>query len=239
MQPIEELREDLAHRQRFMLMVAHEMRNLLVPLTCGVELLASADESIASRVRPAMSRQVSQLRRLVEDLLDLGGSEQGLMRLCVASVDLREVVTAAIDVARPAIEAREHRLTLSPNPPDPAVIDGDHCRLTQALSNLLINAAKFTPPCGDIYVSLQYERPCVKMCVRDTGMGIAADLLPDIFNIYARTPRAPDGMRSSLGLGLAVARHLVELHGGTLCAYSGGPGKGSEFVMRLPVAARC
>jgi signal transduction histidine kinase len=107
------------------------------------------------------------------------------------------------------------------------------------LSNLLINAAKFTPRRGAINVILEQETPCVKLCVRDTGIGIAADLLPNIFNVYVRSRREPDGTRNGLGLGLAVARHLVELHRGTLCAYSAGPGKGSEFVMRLPVAASC
>ena len=239
MLPIEELREEIARRQQFTMMVAHEMRNLLAPLTSEVELLASADTAATFRVRPAIARQVAQMTRLVDDLVDLASSEQGRMSLRIASLDLRDVITAAIDIAQPTIAARGHRLTLAPTQPDPAVIDGDHGRLTQVLSNLLINAAKFTPNCGDICVLLEHETPYVKMCVRDTGIGIAADMLPNIFNVYVRSAREPDGTRGGLGLGLAVARHLVELHGGTLRAYSGGPGMGSEFVLRLPVAVTC
>jgi signal transduction histidine kinase len=239
MLPIEELREEIAQRQQFMMMVAHEMRNLLAPLTCGVELLASADTAATIRVRPAMARQVAQMTRLVDDLLDIASSEQGRLSLCVASVDLRDVIAAAIDIAQPTIAARQHCVTLTPSTGSPAVIEGDQCRLTQVLSNLLINAAKFTPKCGDIHVLLESDTPFVKLCVRDTGIGITADMLPNIFNVYVRSVRGPDGTRSGLGLGLAVARHLVELHGGSLCAYSAGPGKGSEFVMRLPVAASC
>ncbi len=237
MQLIEELREEIARRQQFTMMVAHEMRNLLAPLTTGVELLAFGDTAATIRARPVIARQVAQMTRLVEDLLDIAGGEQGRMSLCVASVDLRDVITAAVDIAQPAISAREHSLTLVPAISNPAVIDGDQVRLTQVVSNLLINAAKFTPRRGAIHVVLEHEAPYVNLCVRDTGVGIAPDLLPIIFNVYVRATRGPDGTRSGLGLGLAVARYLVEQHGGTLCAYSAGPGKGSEFIVRLPVAA--
>jgi signal transduction histidine kinase len=238
MQLIEELREEIARRQQFTMMVAHEMRNLLAPLTTGVELLASADTTATIRARPVIARQVAQMTRLVDDLLDIAGGEQGRLSLCVASLDLRDVITAAIDIAQPELSAREHSLTLLPANPNSAVIDGDQCRLTQVVSNLLINAAKFTPRGGAIQVALEHETPYVKLCVRDTGVGIAPNLLPNIFNVYVRS-RGPDGTRGGLGLGLAVARYLVEQHGGTLCAYSAGPGKGSEFIMRLPVAATC
>jgi signal transduction histidine kinase len=231
--------EESARRQQFMLMVAHEMRNLLAPLTSGVELLATADRAATIRARPMMARQVAQMRRLVDDLLDIASSEQGRMSLCVAPVDLRDVIMAAIDIAQPAITAREHRLTFAPAVSDPAVIVGDQGRLTQVLSNLLINAAKFTPRQGAICIVLERATPYMKLCVRDTGVGIAADLLPNIFNVYVRSEPQSEGTRGGLGLGLTVARHLVELHGGTLSAYSEGPGKGSEFVMRLPVAVKC
>jgi signal transduction histidine kinase len=142
-----------------------------------------------------------------------------------------------VDVAQPVITAHAHHLTLTPAPPLAALIDGDHGRLTQALSNLLINAAKFTPNGGDICVALEHEAPCFMVRVRDTGIGIAADMLPKVFDVYERAVQGPDHARGGLGLGLAVAKHLVELHGGTLRAQSAGLGQGSEFVMRLPTNA--
>jgi signal transduction histidine kinase len=232
--PVDQLRRELARRQQFIMMVAHEMRNLLAPVAYAVEALVRVDTATSIRLQLTIVRQVAQMKRLVDDLLDLAASEQGCLSLCTGSLDLREVILGAIDVAQPAIEAREHHLTLAPNPPVTAIIEGDQGRLTQVLSNLLINAAKFTPIGGDICIAVEQEAPCVKVCVRDTGIGIDTDSLPRIFDAYVHTLRAPDGSRSGLGLGLAVARLLVESHGGTLCAHSAGPGKGSEFVMSLP-----
>ncbi len=232
--PAEQLRGELARREQFMMVVAHEMRNLIAPLAYAIEVLAKEDAASTIRVRPVIARQITQMKRLIDDLLDIASGAQGLLSLCIASVDLREVIAAAIDVAQPAIDAREQHLTLAFQPLCPAIVDGDQGRLTQVLSNLLINAAKFTPNGGDIFVGLEYEAPCVKVWVRDTGVGIAADMLPKIFDAYFQGLRAPEASRSGLGLGLAVARNLVESHGGTLCAHSAGPGCGSEFVVRLP-----
>jgi signal transduction histidine kinase len=234
-----QLRVELARRQQLTMMVAHEMRNLLAPLAYGIELLARADSAATIVARPVIARQVAQMRRLVDDLLDVTCADQGRMSLRIASVDLREIVAAAIDVARPTIATREQHLTLADLTTGSSIIDGDPCRLTQVLSNLLINAAKFTPKCGHIEVMLEREISWMKVCVRDTGVGIAPELLPKIFDVYVHTPRESDGARDGLGLGLTVARNLVESHGGTLSAHSDGPGQGSEFVMRLPVAARC
>ncbi len=235
---IERLRGELARKRQFTMMVAHEIRNLLAPLATGVQLLARDDSAMTMHVTPVIARQLAQLRRLVDDLLDVACSEQGRMSLDVAPLDLREVIGAAIEVAQPAIAAQEHHLTLSPDPPA-AIVDGDRCRLTQVLSNLLINAAKFTPKGGDIRICLELGSGCVKVFIRDTGVGIPADLLPKIFDIYVRAPGRSDGTPAGLGLGLAVARQLVQSHGGTLCAHSAGAGKGSEFVMCLPVALNC
>jgi signal transduction histidine kinase len=208
------------------------MRNLLTPL--GVLLLTNAGSQATIEVRPLIARQLSQMRRLVDDLLDIGCVEQGQLSLLMTSLDLSEVIEAAIEVARPVIAAQEHRLMLAPHAPGAVVIEGDRGRLTQAMSNLLINAAKFTPKGGDICVGLEYESRHVKVCIRDTGVGIAQEMLPKIFDVYVHAARGADGTRSGLGLGLVVARKLVEAHGGTLSAHSAGPGRGSEFVMRLP-----
>ena len=234
-----QLRVELTRRQQHTMMVAHEMRNLLAPLTYQVELLTHTDNAASVVARPVIARQVAQMRRLVDDLVDITCADQGRMSLRTTSVDLRDIIAAAIDVARPSIAAREQHLMLADHAAGSAIVDGDPCRLTQVLSNVLINAAKFTPKSGHIDVILERETSCVKVCVRDTGAGIAPDLLPKIFDVYVHTPREPDGPRDSLGLGLglAVAKNLVESHGGTLIARSDGPGQGSEFVMRLPIAA--
>ncbi len=232
---IEQMRGELAHKQQFTMMVAHEMRNLLAPLLYEVQLLTRDDTApSAIYLRPVIGRQLAQMGRLVDDLLDVACSEHGQLSLRIASLDLREVIAAAIEVAQPAIAAQKHHLTLAPEPPS-VVIDGDRYRLTQVLSNLLINAAKFTPQGGEICVSLERETQYAKVGIRDTGVGIAVDMLPRIFDTYVRAVPAPEAASGGLGLGLAIARHLVELHGGTLCANSAGPGRGSEFVMRLPL----
>ena len=215
-----------------MLVVAHEMRNLLAPLAYAVEVIARGDVAATIRVQTVIARQVAQLRRLIDDLLDVASSSRGRLSLCIASVDLREVIAEAIDIAQPAIAARQQHLTLWSQSTVPTVVDGDQCRLIQVLSNLLLNAAKFTPQGGDIFVGHEHEPPCEKVWVRDTGVGIAAEMLPKIFDAYFRALAVPEG--GGLGLGLAVARNLVEGHGGTLSVHSEGPGRGSEFVMRLP-----
>ena len=234
---IESLCSQLVRKQRFTMMVAHEMRNVLAPLASGVQLLTRDDSPTTIRVWPVVARQLGQLVRFVDDLVEIASSEEGgKMSLCIAAFDLREVIAAAIEVAQPMISAREHRLTVLEHSAK-IIVDGDRCRLIQAASNLLINAAKFTPEGGEIRISLQREGLFAKICVRDTGIGITEDRLQKIFDAGAGGVRRPDVARGGLGLGLAVARQLVESHGGTLGAHSGGTGQGSEFVMRLPIAA--
>lgn len=237
--PEEALAHELARQRQFVMMVAHEMRNLIAPLTYGVELLARTDPQSAITVRSSVALQLTHLKRFVEDLLDVAWSEAGFMRLSIDTVDLRAVVGAAIDVARPMIVARNQQLSIDDESCAPATVAGDYCRLTQVLANLLINAAKYTPRGGDIQVFIERQTPLLKVCVRDTGVGIAGDILPRIFDAGARSTQPYDKTSGGLGLGLAVARHLVELHGGTLRAQSAGPGKGSEFVMFLPAEGTC
>jgi signal transduction histidine kinase len=237
--PEEELTRELARQRQFAMMVAHEMRNLIAPLTYGVELLARTDPESAIAVRSSVALQLTHLKRFIEDLLDVACSEAGFMRLSIDTVDLRAVVGAAIDVARPVIVARNQQLSIEGDPCATATVAGDYCRLTQVLANLLINAAKYTPTGGDIQVFIERVTPLLKVCVRDTGVGIAGDVLSRIFEAGVRSTPPYDKTLGGLGLGLAVARHLVELHGGTLRAQSAGPGKGSEFVMLLPAEGTC
>jgi signal transduction histidine kinase len=237
--PEEESTNELARQRRFVIMVAHEMRNLVAPLIYGVEVLARADPESAIAVRSSVALQLTHLKRFIEDLLDVTCSEAGFMHLSISPVDLRAVVGAAIDVARPLLVARSQQLSIEDDPLAPAKLAGDHCRLTQVVANLLINAANYTPRGGNIQVSIERESPLFKVCVRDTGVGIASDVLPRIFDAGARNTQSQDKAPGGLGLGLTVARHLVELHGGTLRAQSAGPGKGSEFVMLLPAERTC
>lgn len=231
----EQLRCELERQRQFMAMVAHELRNLLVPVAYSIEMLARGQSEAAGPRQRSVCGQVNNMRRLVNDLLDFSCAERGRIGICMAPLDFGEVIQASIDVAWPAIESRRHHLTVGANLPSP-MINGDACRLTQIVSNLLINAAKFTPSGGEICVSLEREKEYLVTHVRDNGVGIAADMLSEMFDVYRRGQHDPGLFTDGLGLGLTIARYLVEAHGGTLCAYSEGPGKGSEFVMRLPAA---
>jgi len=230
---MERPRSELELREQFTAVVAHEMRNLLAPVCSAVALLARDDSPATVQVRQSIAKQVAQMKRLVDDLLDVARGEQGQICLQRARVDLREVIAEALDVARPAIVAGGHSLTVESDSSVPALAHGDRCRLVQVVSNLLLNAAKFTPEGGQINVLLQHGAGCTTTCIRDTGIGIDAEALPKIFDIYERAGKQHSAY-SGVGIGMAVARYLVEAHGGTLRAYSAGAGKGSEFVMRLP-----
>jgi signal transduction histidine kinase len=160
---------------------------------------------------------------------------QGKLRLVTSTVDLRGAVEAAAETARPACEAAGHRLAVR-LPPDPVRVEADLTRLTQVLTNLLTNAAKYTPAGGDIGLEVAVEGAEVVVRVRDTGVGIPADMLPRLFDLFAQMDHSLDRAQGGLGIGLALVKRLVEMHGGTVEANSEGPGAGSEFVVRLPLA---
>lgn len=225
-------------------MAAHEMRNLLAPLSSSLDILArsASDPAGTEKREPAieqMRTQLARLNRYVEDLLAAAAGEAGCIRLEATELDICEAITGAIDTVRPAIVAHQHQLSLTVDTPSPPRVVGDCHRLEQVLSNLLLNAANFTPEGGDIALRLECDGREVTVAVRDSGMGIAPEVLPHIFDAWdsgereVRRPRASTGT----GLGLMIARQLVQLHGGTLQAYSPGLGAGSEFVVRLPVAS--
>lgn len=168
--------------------------------------------------------------RFIDDLFDLARSQNAQIKLRRTAVDLRTAVEAAVEAAQPMIAARGQRLTVVV-PEQSTLVNGDHGRLAQVLLNLLINAAKFTDRGGWIRISVGTESDWALVRVRDTGVGIAGDMLRSVFDPYVQAER---GSEAGLGLGLALARHLVELHGGKVDAYSEGPGRGSEFIVRLP-----
>jgi signal transduction histidine kinase len=211
------------------------MRGPLAPISSALQLLLRhMDEPpVVKQSCATLGRQVAQLARLVDDLFDLARAQSARILLKRASIDLEATITSAIEAVQPIIVARRHNLTVV-MPPDATLVDGDAGRLTQVFANLLVNAAKFTDSSGRIRVSVEREPDWVLVKVRDSGIGIPREMLQRVFDAYVQADRGSGASHGGLGLGLALARHLVELHGGTVDAYSDGPGQGSEFVVRLP-----
>ncbi len=229
----------LAHRRKdeFLATLAHELRNPLAPITNAIEILRLRDpvDGESRWARDVIDRQVRQMTRLVDDLLDVARITRGKITLRMERVALAAVVHGAVEAARPFIEQSGHRLAIT-LPPQPVWLDADPTRLTQVLLNLLNNAAKYTPHGGHIAVDANARDGEAAVCVRDDGIGIPADHLADIFEMFSQVAPALERSQGGLGIGLALARGLVELHGGSIEARSPGAGQGSEFIVRLPVA---
>jgi signal transduction histidine kinase/DNA-binding response OmpR family regulator len=245
-----------ADRQKneFLSMLAHELRNPLAPIRNATEVLRQKG-SDPNRVRWAqgvIDRQLTHLVRLVDDLLDVSRLTLGKIRLSVAPLELEAVVAQAVEAVRPLVDQFRHELEVT-LPAHPVRLVGDKARLTQVLTNLLNNAAKYTDPGGRIWLTVSAEvrgqksegsnesgppppTSEVEIRVRDTGVGIAADLLPTVFDLFTQANRSLDRSQGGLGVGLTLVKRLVEMHGGTVEATSEGPGKGSEFTVRLPAA---
>ena len=234
---IAELCRSIERKDKFLALITHEMRGPLAPISSALQLIARymEDPSIVNKSCATISRQVTQLVRLVDDLFDLARSQNAQLFLNRTSCELDAAVASAIEAAQPMIESRGQFLSIV-RPPLPIVIDGDAGRLTQVFSNLLINASKFTNSGGHIDISLAQEFDWALVRIRDSGIGIPREMLSRVFDAYVQAERSAQSPRSGLGLGLALARHLTELHGGTVSAHSDGPGLGSEFVVRLPTA---
>jgi two-component system CheB/CheR fusion protein len=231
----EALREADRRKDEFLAMLAHELRNPLAPIRHALAVQArSADDGDVSReMRETMERQVSHLVRLVDDLLDVSRLTTGHITLRREPVDVRDIIGDALETCRELINARQHRVTMR-LPDEALAIDGDRTRLIQVVTNILNNAAKFTDPGGSIDIEAGVRDGAVEIVVRDTGCGIAAARLPRIFDLFFQTDTSPDRTHGGLGVGLTLARRLVDLHLGTLTASSTGPGRGSEFRIALP-----
>jgi signal transduction histidine kinase len=229
---IAQLRRRVALKDKFLGLLAHEMRGPLAPMSNALHLLHEHfnEPTIVSQSCALLARQFTQLARFIDDLFELARSQNAQIRLRRTAVDLRATVQAAVEAAQPMIAARGQRLTVVV-PEQSTLVNGDDGRLAQVFINLLINAAKFTDRGGWICISVGTESDWALVRVRDTGVGIAGDMLTRVFDPYVQAER---GSEAGLGLGLALARHLVKLHGGEVDAYSEGPGRGSEFVVRLP-----
>jgi PAS domain S-box-containing protein len=232
----EELKDTSQHKDEFLAMLAHELRNPLAPICAAAQLLkiAGADENRVREYSDILDRQVKHMTNLVDDLLDVSRVTRGLIQLEKEDVDLKVVVNSAIEQARPLIEARQHEVRLR-MASAPAFVFGDKTRLVQVVANLLNNAAKYTPQGGEIALMLEVLGTEAKISVSDNGNGISPTLLPHVFDVFTQGKRTPDRAQGGLGLGLALVKSMTTLHGGQVAASSNGPNKGSTFTITLPL----
>jgi signal transduction histidine kinase/CheY-like chemotaxis protein len=230
------LKEADRRKNEFLAILAHELRNPLAPIRNAVQVLSLQDppDPAVQWPREVIERQVQQLNRMVDDLLDVARITQAKFNLQREPVELGTVIAQAVETSQPLIEARKHQLSVIP-PSKPIWIEGDEVRLAQVVANLLNNAAKYTQEGGKISLAVERNENQVEIRVRDTGIGIPADLLPRVFDPFIQEERSPDRAQGGLGIGLALVRSLVELHGGTVEAKSAGRGQGSEFALHLPI----
>ncbi len=231
----DELRAANRQKDQFLAMLAHELRNPLAPIMTAAQLLkiGSLDARNIANASEIIVRQASHMTDLVNDLLDVSRVTRGLVALEKEELDLNVIVSAAVEQVRPLIDARRHSLTLQLSGRSAHVI-GDRTRLVQVISNILNNAAKYTAPGGRLTLAVTVDEGRVHVAVRDNGVGIAPDILPYIFDLFTQAERTPDRSQGGLGIGLALVKSLVTLHGGTVSAKSGGLGQGSEFCICLP-----
>jgi len=227
------LEAERRHRDEFLAMLAHELRNPLGAVTNGLEAMERASPSDRARLLQILSRQSRHLARLLNDLLDVSGVRFGRLTLQQKRLDLRDLARQSLDVLRTAGKDQGPTITLSVDP-QPVSVIGDADRLMQAIANLLDNAVKYTPGDGSIELSVAANGREALLRVHDSGVGIAPEFLPRIFDVSSRS-RLPDQSRPGLGLGLSVVRELIVKHGGSVDGSSAGPGRGSEFVIRLPL----
>jgi PAS domain S-box-containing protein len=234
----EQLKVADQRKDEFLAMLAHELRNPLAPISAAAMLLdmGSPGETRVRQSSAIIGRQVRHMTRLVDDLLDVSRVTRGLIELDRTLLDVRAIVDEAAEQVRPQLAARRQRLSLH-LPGMPLVVEGDRARLVQVLSNLLGNAVKYTPEDGAIEVGARTEGGQLVLAVRDDGIGMDRELTGRAFDLFAQAKRSSDRSQGGLGLGLALVRNLVELHGGTVTCASPGPGQGSTFSVTLPLAA--
>jgi CheY-like chemotaxis protein len=230
-----ELREADRRKDEFLAVLAHELRNPLAAILGAAQVLPpDARDPAVHESRDVIVRQGRHMTRLVDDLLDASRIGRGEIAIHMVPVAVGEAVARAAEAARPLIEARGHRLEVT-LPPEPTWLEADPVRLEQVMANLLTNAARYTEPGGRIELEAVRESEALVIHVRDNGIGIAPEALPRVFDLFAQADPDRDRARGGLGIGLALVRSLVELHGGVITASSPGAGLGSEFVVRLPL----
>jgi signal transduction histidine kinase len=230
------LEEADRRKDEFLAMLAHELRNPLGAVSNAIEILkrlGPADPGL-ERVRDAAARQTVHMARLLDDLLDVSRVTQGKIKLHKEEVSIGSILESALEATNPLINARNHRLLVSP-PREPMRVHGDRVRLLQAVGNLLQNAAKFTPSGGEIFLGVERDGDQALIVVRDNGIGIEQELLPHVFELFVQGNRSLDRAEGGLGIGLTLVRSLIELHGGSVDAQSDGRGSGSEFRITVPL----
>jgi signal transduction histidine kinase/CheY-like chemotaxis protein len=232
------MREVDQRKDEFLAMLGHELRNPLAPIRAASDLLRIPDleRDKIRQTSEIIARQVKHMTGLIDDLLDLSRVSRGLVTLDETLLDARQVVTAAVEQVRPLVDVRRHRVTIQMTH-EPAFVHGDQKRLVQILANVLNNAAKYTPEGGDIVVAMDTDNDTVRYTVSDNGIGIDPHMLAHVFDLFAQAERSSDRSQGGLGIGLALVRNLVALHGGRVAAASDGIGKGSRFTITLPRVA--
>jgi signal transduction histidine kinase/CheY-like chemotaxis protein len=231
------LRDADRRKDEFLATLSHELRNPLAPIRTATEVLklAHGEPEIIDKARATIERQLTQLVRITDDLLDVARITQNKVSLRRERIDLRSVLQSAVEATRPLLDAQRHALTLDV-PQTSIWVEADAARLAQAFSNLLNNAVKFTEPGGQIRVRAALQKDMVAVAVSDSGMGIPPAMLPVVFEMFTQLQGFRDRTHGGLGIGLTLAKRLVELHGGTIEAHSDGRGRGSTFTIRLPLA---
>jgi signal transduction histidine kinase/CheY-like chemotaxis protein len=226
-------------KDEFVAMLAHELRNPLAPIMSGADLLClkSHEDPLIERTGNIISKQARHMTRIIDDLLDVSRITRGQVTLKLQTVDFALVVNESLQQIRPLIESNRHHFSVSLSPGH-LLVSGDHGRLVQVTSNLLENAAKYTPPGGYLELKVTMDKDELCLTVGDNGSGIDPELMPDIFGLFTQGERTPDRHQGGLGLGLALVKSLVQLHGGRVTADSPGLGKGARFSVYLPACVQ-
>ncbi len=234
----EALRDEDRRKNDFIAMLAHELRNPLAPIRNALEImrLTVRDPEAVERSRAMLDRQVGQMVRLIDDLLDVSRITTGKLRVQLEEITLSVVLEAAVEISRPALEKAGVTFAVD-LPVDPLALVGDRVRLAQVFSNLLNNAAKYTPEGGSVVLSATRDGGEAVVRVRDTGVGIPADVLPRVFDLFTQVDRTLNRSQGGLGIGLALVHRLIHLHDGSVSVRSDGPGEGTEFTIRLPISS--
>ena len=234
-QAIEQLKAEDVRKNEFLAMLAHELRNPLAPISAGAEVLTLVrqDEERVRKIGEIISRQATHMTNLINDLLDVSRVTRGLAELENQVLDVRHVVSDAVEQANPLIHSKHHHLSLH-IPPQPALVVGDKKRLVQVVANLLNNAAKYTPEGGNIALRIEVQESHVILETTDDGIGMESELLDHVFDLFAQAERSSDRSSGGLGLGLALVKSIVEMHGGRVSAASEGIGNGSRVTVVLP-----
>ncbi|MEO8180536.1 MAG: ATP-binding protein, partial [Deltaproteobacteria bacterium] len=223
-------------KDEFLAMLGHELRNPLAPILTALQLMQLRGDPRTSKEQQIIERQVQHMMRLVDDLLDASRITRGTLVLKLQRLDVRESIAKAVELASPLLEQKSHHVQIDV-PEHPILVQADDARLTQVLANVLMNAARYTESGGHIFVGAEVQEGHVHVLIRDDGCGIPAELLPKIFDLFVQGSQGAERSMGGLGIGLTLARRLIEKQGGTISAESSGVGQGSSFVVRLPVLA--